>query len=381
MKHKKNILYFFLCFCCVVTEAGTILGTQSLAPTMLMHPLDSSNVQISPTLAIILACLVLILFAGVFIYMRRMSPDSFDHSLGFHFLRHRPPVSRGLDPEIIKTFPIFVYSDVKSLKLGKSILECAVCLNEFEDEETLRLLPNCYHVFHPECIDAWLAFRTTCPVCRTNLKTKLPEIKNPVQQTGPQDVTSHSDTIIDIHMTSVVGPQEVINVSPRKSIHSHNIPNCSNVKIKTPDFRHLTPKSSTPRRTNILGMFNRSHSTGHSLIQPGQNCERFTLKLPDDARKRLMELSLSRAYNSEALSLERSSSKGYRFEPGNGRFKFLSTPNLLSKPGSSKEEKSEKQPKNLLKSVKSPLSLICGTGKEDDSGERSFTYLRSNPSS
>ncbi|KAM3289690.1 E3 ubiquitin-protein ligase ATL6-like [Capsicum chacoense] len=375
MKHTKNISCFFLCLFCVVAETGTNSGTPSIAPTKMTHPLDS-NVEISPSLAIILACLVLILMAGVFIYIRRMSPDSFDESFGFHFLHHRPTVSRGLDPEIIKTFPVFLYSDVKALKLGKSILECAVCLNEFEDEETLRLLPNCYHVFHPECIDAWLAFRTTCPVCRINLKTK------PIQQTGAleysqdmshPDTERSSETVIDIQVSNV-GPQEIVRPSPQRSSPSNNILNCSTVTTKTADFRHVAPKS-TPRRTKILGMFSRSHSTGHSLIQPGQNIDRFTLKLPDDARKRLVELSLSRTYNVEPLSLERSSTKGYRFEPETGRFKFLSTPTLLSEPGSSN---------NMLKtvkSVKSPLSLLCGTEKADDTGERSFTYLRSSPSS
>lgn len=374
MKHKKNMILFLLCFFWVIAEADRMSGTSSLAPTTLRHPLNS-NVEISPTLAIILGCLVLFLMAVVFIYIRRMSPDSFDQSLGFHFLRNRPTVSRGLDSDIIKTFPVFDYSDVKALKLGKSILECAVCLNEFEDEETLRLLPNCCHVFHPECIDAWLAFRTTCPVCRSNLKTKTKpgELKKPVQQNDGHDQlnssvtsqseTERSETVINIH----------VSPSPQRSIH---IPNRS----KTPDFRHLAPKS-TPTRTKILGMFTRSHSTGHSLIQTGTNCERFTLRLPEDARKRLLDLSLSRAYNGEALSLERSSTKGYRFGQENGRFKFLSTPTLLSKPGPSKEEKSEKQPNRLLKSVKSPLGLFCGTEKEDDTGERSFTYLRSSPSS
>ncbi|XP_059286424.1 E3 ubiquitin-protein ligase ATL6-like [Lycium ferocissimum] len=353
----KHILCFFLCLLYIMAEIGTISGTQSLAPSTLTRPMNS-NLEISPTLTIILACLVLFLMAVVFVYIRRMSPDSFDESLGFHFMRHRPTVSRGLDSNIIKSFPIFRYSDVKALKLGKSILECAVCLNEFEDEETLRLLPNCYHVFHLECIDAWLAFRTTCPVCRANLKKKLGEVRKLVQQTDTNSVTSHldierSETVLDIQVTDV-GPQEVINTSPQTSIHSHNIPNCSHAASKTPDFRHVAPKS-TPRRPKILGMFSRSHSTGHSLIQPGQNYERFTLRLPDDVQKGLVDLSLNRAYNSEALlSLERSSTKGYRFEPGSS--------------------------KNSLKSVKSPLSLFCGTEK-DDTGERSFTYLRSNASS
>ncbi|KAJ8539468.1 hypothetical protein K7X08_013720 [Anisodus acutangulus] len=281
-----------------------------------------------------------------------MSPDSFDESLGFHFLRHRPTVSCRLDPDIIKTFPVFVYSDVKALKLGKSILECAVCLNEFEDEETLRLLPNCYHVFHPQCIEAWLAFRTTCPVCRANLKKKPGELKKPDEQTE-NSVTSHpeperSETIIDIRVT-IDPQQEIINASPQRSSHSHNITDCSHATSKTPNFRHLFAPKSTPRKPKNLGMFSRSHSTGHSLIQPGQNYERFTLRLPDDVRKELVDLSLSRAYNGERLCLERSSTKGYRFEPGNGLFKFLSTPTMLSKPGPSKE--GGKQLKNLLKSV------------------------------
>lgn len=41
--------------------------------------------------------------------------------------------------------------------------------NEFEDEQTLRLIPKCNHVFHLECIGAWLDSHVTCPVCRANL--------------------------------------------------------------------------------------------------------------------------------------------------------------------------------------------------------------------
>ncbi|KAF9608395.1 hypothetical protein IFM89_009761 [Coptis chinensis] len=66
-----------------------------------------------------------------------------------------------------KTFKVKIPG--KGLKIGKGALECAVCLNEFGNDETLRLLLKCDRVFHPECIDAWLASHTTCPVCRANL--------------------------------------------------------------------------------------------------------------------------------------------------------------------------------------------------------------------
>ncbi|KAI3997733.1 hypothetical protein MKX01_011808 [Papaver californicum] len=80
----------------------------------------------------------------------------------------------GLDPKVIETFPVIAYSDVKKIKNIKgTVLEnCSVCLNEFGDEDMLRLLP-CQHVFHPndaDCIDGWFASHSTCPVCRFDYK-------------------------------------------------------------------------------------------------------------------------------------------------------------------------------------------------------------------
>ncbi|KAA0036326.1 E3 ubiquitin-protein ligase ATL31-like [Cucumis melo var. makuwa] len=77
--------------------------------------------------------------------------------------------SHGLKPAEILAFPLVAHSAIKEMKMGKWSLECAVCLAEFQHYETLRLLPKCGHVFHPPCIDAWLASCATCPICRANL--------------------------------------------------------------------------------------------------------------------------------------------------------------------------------------------------------------------
>ncbi|XP_042974563.1 RING-H2 finger protein ATL34-like [Carya illinoinensis] len=61
---------------------------------------------------------------------------------------------RGIGTDTIKTFLTFLYSTIKGLKMGEGLLECVVCLNEFEDEEILHLLPKCNHTFHNDCIDA-----------------------------------------------------------------------------------------------------------------------------------------------------------------------------------------------------------------------------------
>ncbi|KAG5237596.1 RING-H2 finger protein [Salix suchowensis] len=39
---------------------------------------------------------------------------------------------------------------------------------EFEEGEELRILPECLHSYHVECIDMWLHSHTNCPMCRTD---------------------------------------------------------------------------------------------------------------------------------------------------------------------------------------------------------------------
>ncbi|KAL6555252.1 hypothetical protein OROGR_006510 [Orobanche gracilis] len=69
----------------------------------------------------------------------------------------------GVDRKIIESLPIFRFSSLRGQKDG---LECAVCLNRFESDEVLRLLPKCKHAFHVECVDIWLEAHSTCPLCR-----------------------------------------------------------------------------------------------------------------------------------------------------------------------------------------------------------------------
>nr|CAB3446929.1 unnamed protein product [Digitaria exilis] len=75
--------------------------------------------------------------------------------------------NRGVDPELLRSLPVTVFHAAASKEEeGAAVVECAVCLSELEDGEEARFLPRCGHGFHTECVDAWLASHTTCPLCR-----------------------------------------------------------------------------------------------------------------------------------------------------------------------------------------------------------------------
>ncbi|XP_022133016.1 E3 ubiquitin-protein ligase ATL6-like [Momordica charantia] len=96
----------------------------------------------------------------------------------------------GLDPAVIRTFPVVVYHSDSAVK---DHMECAVCLAEFQHHETLRLIPKCGHVFHPHCIDAWLGFCATCPLCRAELVSGS---DSPDKSTAASEFDDHRGVVI-----------------------------------------------------------------------------------------------------------------------------------------------------------------------------------------
>ncbi|KAL6003302.1 hypothetical protein ACLOJK_023525 [Asimina triloba] len=75
----------------------------------------------------------------------------------------------GLDSITIESLPIHLHK-------SSNEAQCSICLSSFQEEEKVKLLPNCNHGFHPECVDMWLRTHSSCPLCRASL---LPSSKVP----------------------------------------------------------------------------------------------------------------------------------------------------------------------------------------------------------
>lgn len=94
--------------------------------------------------------------------------------------------SRGLNELLIREIPTFQYSRQGE---SSSLSKCVVCLNEFQENDMLRLLPKCSHAFHLDCIDVWLLSNSNCPLCRSTIsgrnRYRLERIVAP--SSSPQD--------------------------------------------------------------------------------------------------------------------------------------------------------------------------------------------------
>lgn len=109
-----------------------------------------------------MSCVFSLLFMYYYTFPVHMVPSSYT-SLKAAVLKTRTLLDfriRELRFQSLKV-PAFVKSDEK----------CIICFDELVNAplETTRCIPTCQHAFHSECIQLWLDYSPTCPVCRQKI--------------------------------------------------------------------------------------------------------------------------------------------------------------------------------------------------------------------
>lgn len=90
---------------------------------------------------------------------------------------HRQPMSLSLSvlslpaPEsVVDSFPVKSYSKPEEVDTSNNVLQCHICLSEYEEGDKIRVLP-CHHEFHLLCVDKWLKeIHGVCPLCRGDVR-------------------------------------------------------------------------------------------------------------------------------------------------------------------------------------------------------------------
>ncbi|XP_059277284.1 NEP1-interacting protein 1-like isoform X3 [Lycium ferocissimum] len=76
--------------------------------------------------------------------------------------------TKGLSQEVIEKLPKYNFCSVNNCSESQEVT-CAICLQDFKDGDSARLLPSCKHSFHTQCIDEWLFRHGSCPICRVEI--------------------------------------------------------------------------------------------------------------------------------------------------------------------------------------------------------------------
>lgn len=172
----------------------------------------------------------------------------------------------GLDETLINSITVFKFKKGDRLIEGT---ECSVCLNEFEENENLRLLPKCCHAFHPSCIDVWLKSHTNCPLCRANaVPTYVLPVPPPPNPASSSSSSSSSSSVLVVNTSALqIQPTRsdmmfmMENGRTERSRHSNG-----EFFIASGGGGGLLDEERQIRRSSSLGTFSSQRSSSNLLI-------------------------------------------------------------------------------------------------------------------
>ncbi|KAK4347559.1 hypothetical protein RND71_033898 [Anisodus tanguticus] len=138
----------------------SITNTSSTSPSPPAVTVESDFVVILAALLCALICVVGLIAVARCAWLRRGTGVGGNGG-------GQPSVNKGLKKKVLQSLPKFTYDPSSTANIAPPFTaECAICLAEYVVGDEIRVLPQCCHSFHLQCIDTWLGSHSSCPSCR-----------------------------------------------------------------------------------------------------------------------------------------------------------------------------------------------------------------------
>jgi hypothetical protein len=76
---------------------------------------------------------------------------------------------------IFNNTKIKLYSSADNEREGEveDIPRCSICIADIENNQIIREITKCKHIFHVECADKWFENKIKCPNCRQDIRIEI----------------------------------------------------------------------------------------------------------------------------------------------------------------------------------------------------------------
>ncbi|XP_050231274.1 putative RING-H2 finger protein ATL53 [Mercurialis annua] len=244
---------------------------------------------------------------------------------------HEPWIvtSIGLDEALIKSITMCKFKKEEGLINGSS--DCSVCLSEFQEDESIRLLPKCSHAFHVYCIDTWLTSHSNCPLCRANIVFPLlaPSTESLALNVAVTTQSAQNDEATRATTMPFRVVSDLRRLDERDTMAEPGI-------FPSPGFISISPVIPAARdeRCDRHQFIRRSFSMDHThtysvadILRANENDEDCLSGYPASANHSLEVISKSRfGHRGKKVRMKRSFSSGRFFLARHGRVRNIISP-------------------------------------------------------
>ncbi|KAM7263766.1 hypothetical protein ACFE04_001449 [Oxalis oulophora] len=153
----------------------------------------------------------------------------------------------------LESYPKLVFSEAK-IEKGATTTCCSICLEDYEEKDMVRIIPECEHLFHIKCVDPWLKKNSSCPICRKiNDNDQKEALQGNRRQFLTRSAYSHSSRFL-------------IKRDNPLFTQTNNKNNTTNHDLNSRRGRSIAPKSLDTRNSTAERSVSRSAPTDAAAV-------------------------------------------------------------------------------------------------------------------